>query len=52
MWLGPKLHVAVYDPDDVEAILRHRHTEKADEYKYLKPWLGESILLSTGESKV
>ncbi|KAF5291228.1 hypothetical protein FQR65_LT11463 [Abscondita terminalis] len=48
IWLGPNLHVAVYDTRDVERILKTKGVEKADEYKYLKPWLGESILLSSG----
>ncbi|KAF5302923.1 hypothetical protein FQA39_LY02103 [Lamprigera yunnana] len=48
IWLGPKLHVALFNASDAEVLLKSKFTEKADEYKYLKPWLGESLLLSTG----
>ena len=48
IWLGPKLHVALFDAHDVEVVLRSRAIEKAEEYKFLKPWLGESLLLSRG----
>lgn len=49
LWLGPKLVVAIYDPRDAEIVFRStKIVEKADEYNLLRPWLGDSILLSTG----
>lgn len=48
IWLGPKLHVALFEAKDVEKVLKLKTVEKADEYKYLKPWLGESLLISKG----
>lgn len=52
LWIGPKLHVAIYDPRDAEVVLRAgRHfIQKADEYHFFRPWLGDSILLSSGKS--
>lgn len=52
LWIGPKLHVVLFDPRDVEVILRSKFVEKADEYQVLKPWLGESLLLSSGTSRI
>nr|UZE89940.1 cytochrome P450 CYP4G280 [Chrysoperla zastrowi sillemi] len=49
-WLGPYLVVFLIDPRDVEVILNsHVHIDKSDEYKFFKPWLGEGLLISTGE---
>ncbi|KAK5643673.1 hypothetical protein RI129_007518 [Pyrocoelia pectoralis] len=48
IWLGPKLHIALFDANDAEVVMRSKAVEKAEEYKYLKPWLGESLLISTG----
>lgn len=50
MWIGPKLVVFIYDPRDVELLLSsHVYIDKASEYKFFKPWLGDGLLISTGE---
>ncbi|CAG4941072.1 unnamed protein product [Colias eurytheme] len=50
VWIGPRLLVFLYDPRDVELILSsHVHIDKADEYKFFKPWLGNGLLISTGQ---
>ncbi|NP_001165993.1 cytochrome P450 4G44 [Nasonia vitripennis] len=49
-FLGPKLVVFLVDPRDVEIILgSHVHIDKSPEYRYFAPWLGEGLLISTGE---
>ncbi|KOB71350.1 Cytochrome P450 4G49 [Operophtera brumata] len=36
--------------DDIEVILNsHIHIDKASEYRFFKPWLGEGLLISSGE---
>nr|ACZ97444.1 cytochrome P450 [Antheraea pernyi] len=50
LWIGPRLLVFIYDPRDVEVILSsHVHIDKADEYRFFKPWLGNGLLISTGQ---
>ncbi|KAH8321270.1 hypothetical protein KR067_002388 [Drosophila pandora] len=50
MWIGPKLVVFIYDPRDVELLLSsHVYIDKASEYKFFKPWLGDGLLISTGK---
>nr|QOL02379.1 cytochrome P450 4g15-like protein [Glyphodes pyloalis] len=50
VWLGPKLYIFLTEPDDVEVILNsHVHIDKAEDYKYFEPWLGEGLLISSGE---
>ncbi|XP_037932279.1 cytochrome P450 4g15-like, partial [Teleopsis dalmanni] len=49
MWIGPKLVVFIYDPRDVEVLLSSQvYIDKASEYKFFKPWLGDGLLISTG----
>ncbi|CAH2092169.1 unnamed protein product [Euphydryas editha] len=49
-WLGTKLLIFLTDPNDVEVILNsHVHIDKASEYRFFKPWLGEGLLISSGE---
>ncbi|XP_073962127.1 LOW QUALITY PROTEIN: cytochrome P450 4g15-like [Choristoneura fumiferana] len=49
-WLGSKLIIFLMDADDVEVILNsHVHIDKASEYRFFKPWLGEGLLISSGE---
>nr|ARA91599.1 cytochrome P450 monooxygenase [Pieris rapae] len=49
-WIGSKLVVFLTDPDDVEVILNSQvHIDKASEYRFFKPWLGEGLLISSGE---
>ncbi|KAH9641904.1 hypothetical protein HF086_011654 [Spodoptera exigua] len=50
VWMGSNLIVFLTDPNDVEIILNSQvHIDKATEYKFFKPWLGEGLLISTGE---
>lgn len=52
LWIGPKLVVFIYDPRDVEILLSSQiYIDKASEYKFFKPWLGDGLLISTGEFK-
>lgn len=38
------------DPRDVEVILGSQvHIDKSEEYNFFKPWLGNGLLISTGE---
>lgn len=49
VWLGSNLIVFLTDPNDVEVILNSQvHIDKAREYRFFKPWLGEGLLISTG----
>jgi cytochrome P450 family 4 len=50
LWLGPKLIVFLMDPRDVEIILSsHVYLDKSTEYRFFKPWLGNGLLISTGQ---
>ncbi|XP_055300649.1 cytochrome P450 4g15-like [Sitodiplosis mosellana] len=50
IWIGPKLIVFLTHPKDVEIILgSHVHIDKSDEYRFFKPWLGNGLLISSGE---
>lgn len=52
LWLGPKLLVLLFDPRDVELILSSQvYIDKSYEYKFFKPWLGEGLLISTGNER-
>ncbi|KAG7207959.1 hypothetical protein KM043_009543 [Ampulex compressa] len=50
VWIGPKLLVFLVDPRDVEVILSsHVYIDKSTEYRFFKPWLGNGLLISTGQ---
>ena len=50
VWFGSKLIIFLTEPDDIEVILNsHVHIDKSTEYKFFKPWLGEGLLISSGE---
>lgn len=50
VWIGPKLIVFLTNPKDVEIILgSHVHIDKSDEYRFFKPWLGNGLLISSGD---
>lgn len=52
VWIGPKLLVFLVDPRDIELVLgSHVYIDKAPEYRFFKPWLGDGLLISTGELK-
>uniref|UniRef100_A0A2A4JM80 Cytochrome P450 n=1 Tax=Heliothis virescens TaxID=7102 RepID=A0A2A4JM80_HELVI len=49
-WLGSKLIIFLANPEDVEVILNSNvHIDKASDYKFFEPWLGEGLLISSGE---
>ncbi|KAG4071250.1 hypothetical protein HA402_003954 [Bradysia odoriphaga] len=49
-FLGYKVIVALTDPCDAELILNSNvHLMKSSEYRFFKPWLGDGILLSSGD---
>jgi cytochrome P450 family 4 len=51
MWTGPRLFVFLTHPDDIELILSsHVHIDKSPEYRFFQPWLGNGLLISTGET--
>lgn len=48
--LGNSLIVFLTHPNDIEKILNSTvHIQKSDEYRFFKPWLGEGLLISSGE---
>ncbi|KAK0087453.1 hypothetical protein PV325_000952 [Microctonus aethiopoides] len=50
LWIGPKLVVFLVDPRDVEVILSsHVYIDKSAEYRFFQPWLGNGLLISTGQ---
>lgn len=50
VWIGPRLLIFLADPRDVELILSsHVYIDKSTEYRFFKPWLGNGLLISTGE---
>ncbi|XP_054004650.1 cytochrome P450 4g15-like [Hylaeus anthracinus] len=49
-FLGKKLVIFLYHPRDVEIILSSTvHIDKSPEYRFFKPWLGDGLLISSGE---
>lgn len=52
VWIGPKLLVFLVDPRDIELVLGSQvYIDKAPEYRFFKPWLGNGLLISTGKFK-
>ncbi|XP_011501501.1 PREDICTED: cytochrome P450 4g15-like [Ceratosolen solmsi marchali] len=50
VFFGPKLIVFLSDARDVEIILSSPvHIDKSPEYRFFAPWLGEGLLISTGD---
>ncbi|CAK9797044.1 Cytochrome P450 4g15 [Anthophora plagiata] len=50
IWVGPKLIVFLVDPRDVEVILSSNvYIDKSAEYAFFKPWLGNGLLISSGQ---
>lgn len=49
-WFGSKLMVFLSHPDDIEIILNSKvHLDKSKEYRFFQPWLGDGLLLSSGD---
>lgn len=50
LWLGPRLHLMIANPEYLEELLTSNvHLSKSDGYNLFKPWLGDGLLVSTGE---
>ncbi|XP_071954423.1 cytochrome P450 4C1-like [Antedon mediterranea] len=50
LWIGPVPSVLLCSPESAEVILNsNKHTRKAHFYTFLKPWLGDGLLLSSGD---
>ncbi|KAK5643681.1 hypothetical protein RI129_007526 [Pyrocoelia pectoralis] len=50
VWVGHKLLIFLTDPRDAEIILSsHVHIDKSNEYRLFEPWLGNGLLISTGQ---
>ncbi|XP_057341119.1 cytochrome P450 4g15 [Microplitis mediator] len=50
LWIGPKLLIFLIDPRDIEVILSsHVYIDKSAEYRFFQPWLGNGLLISTGQ---
>ncbi|XP_050528841.1 cytochrome P450 4g15-like [Daktulosphaira vitifoliae] len=50
MWIGPRLIVFLTEPEDVEVILSSNvYIDKSPEYRLFEPWLGNGLLISTGD---
>ncbi|XP_052687181.1 cytochrome P450 4V2-like isoform X1 [Crassostrea angulata] len=49
LWLGTTFLVVIFKAEYAEVILQSsKHLDKAEEYKFLHPWLGTGLLTSTG----
>uniref|UniRef100_A0A182M757 Cytochrome P450 n=1 Tax=Anopheles culicifacies TaxID=139723 RepID=A0A182M757_9DIPT len=49
VWLGTQLIVLITDPKDIEVLLSSpKYIEKSSEYDFIRPWLGEGLLISRG----
>lgn len=50
LWIGPKLVVILTDPRDIEVILSSNvYIDKSPDYQLFQPWLGDGLLISTGD---
>ncbi|XP_067006187.2 cytochrome P450 4g15 [Anabrus simplex] len=50
LWIGPRALVIVSDPRDIELILGSTEMlNKSVEYEFFRPWLGQGLLISSGE---
>lgn len=43
--MGNTISVLITNPKDVEAVLNFKGTKKSLIYRFISPWLGESIVL-------
>lgn len=49
-FLGSRVFVFLTHPDDVEVILNSStHLDKSSDYNFFKPWLGDGLLISSGD---
>ncbi|XP_052902070.1 cytochrome P450 4d1-like [Anopheles moucheti] len=49
LWLGTQMLIIITDPKDIEVILSsNKYIDKSIEYNFVRPWLGEGLLTSSG----
>uniref|UniRef100_A0A2M4ASZ7 Putative cytochrome n=1 Tax=Anopheles triannulatus TaxID=58253 RepID=A0A2M4ASZ7_9DIPT len=49
LWLGTQLVIVSTDPKDIEVLLSSpKYINKSGEYAFIKPWLGDGLLISSG----
>uniref|UniRef100_A0A0A9YT33 Cytochrome P450 4g15 n=1 Tax=Lygus hesperus TaxID=30085 RepID=A0A0A9YT33_LYGHE len=49
LWIGPRFLAFLFHPDDVEMVLNSNDfLDKSVEYDFLRPWIGNGLLTSTG----
>lgn len=50
IWVSSELGILFANPKDVEMILSSsKFIEKSETYRFLKPWLNDGLLVSTGK---
>ncbi|XP_029158577.1 cytochrome P450 4g15-like [Nylanderia fulva] len=50
VYIGHRVAVFLADPQDIEIILSNpAHNEKAVEYEFFEPWLGDGLLITKGD---
>ncbi|KAJ6636204.1 Cytochrome P450 4d2, partial [Pseudolycoriella hygida] len=49
LWVGSEFYVVLSDPKDLEVMLSSsKFIEKGEPYRYIKGWLNEGLLVSSG----
>ncbi|KAL6440484.1 hypothetical protein ACFW04_003185 [Cataglyphis niger] len=50
IYFGTRVIIALSDPKDIEIILGSSvHLDKSVEYRYFQPWLGDGLLITSGD---
>lgn len=50
VYFGTRVIIGLTDPQDIEIILGSSvHLEKSVEYRYFQPWLGDGLLITSGD---
>ncbi|XP_072753493.1 cytochrome P450 4g15-like [Anoplolepis gracilipes] len=50
IYLGTRVIIFLTDPEDIEIILGSSvHLDKSVEYEFFQPWLGDGLLITTGD---
>ncbi|CAH0725737.1 unnamed protein product, partial [Brenthis ino] len=45
LWLGPKLYIAIVNPEDAQVVLENC-LDKDGVYRFLRPWLGNGLFIA------
>uniref|UniRef100_A0A182VX83 Uncharacterized protein n=1 Tax=Anopheles minimus TaxID=112268 RepID=A0A182VX83_9DIPT len=49
IWLGTQMLIVITEPKDIEVLLSsNKYIDKSIEYDFVRPWLGDGLLTSTG----